>query len=208
MDQIKAILRNYHHSQSIKATARQLKVSKNTVRDYLRRALEHSTDLLKLLELEDGELETLFLKEPSDNQSERLADFEKQTAEWIKELKKVGVTRYLLWEKYRASNPDGYGYSQFCEHFKSYVARKDLTLALDHLPGEVLMVDFAGKKLRWVDESTGETQECEVLVAVFPCTQHCFCIALPSQSLPDFIEGLNQALLLSDNLKAIMWKSF
>jgi DNA-binding NarL/FixJ family response regulator len=54
MDQIKAILRNFHHSQSIKATARQLKVSKNTVRDYLRRALEHSNDVLKLLELEDS----------------------------------------------------------------------------------------------------------------------------------------------------------
>ena len=54
MDQIKAILRNFHHGQSIKATARQLKVSKNTVRDYLRRALEHSNDVLKLLELEDS----------------------------------------------------------------------------------------------------------------------------------------------------------
>ena len=79
MDQIKAILRNFHHSQSIKATARQLKVSKNTVRDYLRRALEHSNDVLKLLELEDSELENLFLKEPLDKQSVRLADFEKQT---------------------------------------------------------------------------------------------------------------------------------
>lgn len=215
MDQIKAILRNYHYSHSIKATSRQLKVSKNTVRDYLRRALEYSNDLLKVLELDDGELETLLLKEPSDKQSERLADFEKQAAEWITELKKVGVTRYLLWEAYRVSNPDGYGYSQFCERLKSYVAGKDLTLALDHLPGEVLMVDFAGKKLRWADESTGEIQDCEVLVAVFPCTQYCFCIALPSQSLPDFIEGLNQALLyfkglpkvlLSDNLKAYVSK--
>ena len=215
MDQIKAILRNFHHSQSIKATARQLKVSKNTVRDYLRRALKHSNDVLKLLELEDSELENLFLKEPLDKQSVRLADFEKQTAEWIKELKKVGVTRYLLWETYRVSNPDGYGYSQFCEHLKSYVARKDLTLALEHLPGEVLMVDFAGKKLHWVDESTGELQDCEVLVAVFPCTQYCFCIALSSQSLPDFIEGINQAMLyfkglpkvlLSDNLKAYVSK--
>ena len=215
MDQIKAILRNFHHSQSIKATARQLKVSKNTVRDYLRRALEHSNDVLKLLELEDSELENLFLKEPLDKQSVRLADFEKQTAEWIKELKKVGVTRYLLWETYRVSNPDGYGYSQFCEHLKSYVARKGLTLALEHLPGEVLMVDFAGKKLHWVDESTGELQDCEVLVAVFPCTQYCFCIALSSQSLPDFIEGINQAMLyfkglpkvlLSDNLKAYVSK--
>ena len=74
----------------------------------------------------------------------------------------------MLWETYRVSNPDGYGYSQFCEHLKSYVARKDLTLALEHLPGEVLMVDFAGKKLHWVDESTGELQDCEGVDGCIP----------------------------------------
>jgi transcriptional antiterminator len=53
MDQIKAILRNYQHIQSIKATAKQLYVSKNTVRDYLRRAFEYSNDLMMLLAMED-----------------------------------------------------------------------------------------------------------------------------------------------------------
>jgi hypothetical protein len=48
------------------------------------------------------------------------------------------------------------------------VARKDLTLALEHLPGEVLMVDFAGKKLHWVDESTGELQDCEGVGGCIP----------------------------------------
>lgn len=215
MDQIKAILRNYHHSQSIKATARQLNVSKNTVRDYLRRAFAYSNDLLTLLAMDDGQLEDLFIKEPPERQKERLTDFEGQIDKWVKELTKVGVTRHILWEQYRKANPDGYGYSQFCEHIKAYVARNDLTLALEHQPGEVMMVDFAGKKMHWIDEATGEVHYCEVLVAVFPCTQHCFCIALPSQSLPDFIEGLNQAFLyfrglpkviLSDNLKAYVSK--
>jgi len=45
MDQIKNLLRNYMASGSIKATARQLKVSKNTVREYIRRAEAYSTDL-------------------------------------------------------------------------------------------------------------------------------------------------------------------
>jgi hypothetical protein len=86
-----------------------------------------------------------------------------------------------------------------------------LTLALDHNPGEVLMLDFAGKKMHWVDPVTGEVHECEVLIGVMPFSQYSFCIALPSQSLPDFIYGLNACLLylgflplviLSDNLKA------
>jgi transposase len=126
------------------------------------------------------------------------------------------VTRKLLWQEYRADYPDGYGYSQFCERLSRHVARRDLTVALDHTPGEVLMVDFAGKKMTWVDRDSGELHDCEVLVAVLPFSQYSFCIALPSQSLGDFIEGLNQSLLflgvlpkviLSDNLKAFVSKS-
>jgi transposase len=105
------------------------------------------------------------------------------------------VTRELLWQEYRADYPDGYGYSQFCEHLSRHVARRDLTLALDHTPGEVLMVDFSGKKMTWIDRDSGELHDCEVLVAVLPFSQYSFCIALPSQSLGDFIEGLNQSLL-------------
>jgi|GEM_PF-4015729 len=53
MDQIKNILRNYLVSGTIKATARQLKVSKNTVREYIRRAEAYSTDLTVVLELDE-----------------------------------------------------------------------------------------------------------------------------------------------------------
>jgi len=215
MDQIKTLLRNYLASGSIKATARQLKVSKNTVRDYLRRAEACSADLSALLELDDESLSRIFYSPGSLGTDSRLAVFEQKVEGWIKELRGVGVTRELLWQEYRAEHSDGYGYSQFCEHLSRHVAQRDLTLALDHTPGEVLMVDFAGKKMEWVDRDSGEVHTCEVLVAVLPFSQYSFCIALPSQSLVDFIEGLNQSLLflgalpkviLSDNLKAYVSK--
>jgi hypothetical protein len=53
MDQIKSVLRNYLACGSIKGTARQLKMSKNTVREYLRRAQAHCSELSELLDLED-----------------------------------------------------------------------------------------------------------------------------------------------------------
>jgi hypothetical protein len=65
--------------------------------------------------------------------------------------------------------------------------------------------------MHWVDEQTGEVHYCEVLVGVLPFSQYSFCIALTSQSLADFIEGINACLfflgalpkvILSDNLKA------
>ena len=60
MEQIKTLLRNYLASGSIEATARQLKVSKNTVRDYLRCAEASSADLAPLLEMDDESLSQIF----------------------------------------------------------------------------------------------------------------------------------------------------
>jgi transposase len=33
------------------------------------------------------------------------------------ELRKKHVTKYLLWEEYKAKQPTGYQYSQFCERY-------------------------------------------------------------------------------------------
>jgi transposase len=140
MDQIKTLLRNYLASGSIKATARQLKVSKNTVRDYLRRAEASSADLATLLEMDDESLSQIFYTPGGLGTSSRMAVFEQKVENWIHELRRVGVTRELLWQEYRTEHPDGYGYSQFCEHLSRHVAQRNLTLALDHTPGEVLMV--------------------------------------------------------------------
>ena len=211
MDQIRAILGNYLISGKVKVTARQLKISKNTVKEYVRRAEGYSSDLSRVLALDDDALGAIIYATDSGKADQRLQVFESLLDDWFVELRKVGVTRELLWKEYRSAHPDGYGYSQFCEHLRRHVVQRDLTLALEHNPGEVMMVDFAGKKMDWVDPNSGELHTCEVLVAVLPFSQYSFCIALPSQRLADFIHGLNEALLflgalpkviLSDNLKA------
>jgi len=80
----------------------------------------------------------------------------------------------------------------------------------------VMQVDFAGKKMSWVDIATGEVHACEVLIAVMPHSQYTFAIALPSQRVADFVYGLNQAflffgclpkVLLSDNLKSYVTRA-
>ncbi len=114
------------------------------------------------------------------------------------------------------ANTDAYGYSQFCDRLRQEIGRRDLTLSIDHKPGEVMQVDFAGKKMTWVDAQSGEVFWAEVLVVVLPHSQHTFAIALASQQVSDFIEGLNQALLffgkrpqiiLSDNLKSYVTRA-
>lgn len=211
MDQIKALIKNYLATGSIKETASRLKMSKNTVRGYLRRGQQYDADLSKLLDLEADVLRAIFYPEASQQEQGRAGDFARRVPYWLKELRRVGVTRELLWQEYRQSFTAGYGYSQFCERLKREIGKKDLTLSLSHTPGEVMMVDFAGKHLRWVDPDSGEVHACEVLVCVFPHSQHSFVLALKSQQIMDFVHGLNQALLffgglpeviLSDNLRS------
>jgi len=216
MDQVRQIIEAFLSTDSLRATARRMNVSRNTVKDYIRRGRAHSEDLSELLLLTDSEFITVFYPPKDKPAVERKAVFNDKIDYWIKELRRVGVTRHLLWEEYLEEHPNGYGYSQFCEHLSREVGRRDLTIALSHTPGEVMQVDFAGKKMRWVDVATGEVYECEVLVAVMPHSQYTFAIALPSQKVADFIHGINQAflffgklpkVLLSDNLKSYVTKA-
>ena len=167
MDQIMAILKTYLKTRSIKATARRLKISKNTVRTYLRRVRQVESDLSMIVKL--GEEEVLRICKPPDNfdrDNEQI--FEQQVDYWIDELRRVGVTRQLLWNEYRVQYPSGYGYSQFCDRLRRAIGRLDLTVSLDHTAGQVMQVDFAGEKMHWVDYQSGELCPCEVLVCVMP----------------------------------------
>ena len=216
MDQVKTILTVYLETGSIKGTARRLCVSKNTIKTYIRKALASYDDLSQVLLLDDDAFLKLFYSSENKVVVNRETVFQDKVSDWIKQLRNVGVTRYLLWEEYRKEYSNGYSYSQFCEQLRKVVQQKDLTLSLDHNPGEKIQIDFAGKKMQWVDPFCGEVHNCEVLVAVLPYSQYSFAVAVPSQKTADFIEAINQTflyfgrlpkVLLSDNLKAFVIRS-
>jgi hypothetical protein len=145
MDQIRTILRNYlDNGCNVKLTARQLKVSRNTVREYLRRAACYSGDLSAVLNLDDEAFSRIVYPSSGEESSDRLAVFEQQLPYWLKELGRVGVTRELLWQEYRREHPDGY--SQFCERLRQHIRQRDLTLALEHTPGRCLCSILQVKK--------------------------------------------------------------
>lgn len=166
MDQVKAIIKTYIATQSLKATARQLRISKNTVKEYVHQGQSVQSDLSKLLDLSDEEFLIVFYGDKNKSDNERTAIFLSKIKNWIKELRKVGVTKHLLWQEYRTDYPTGFGYSRFCELFRNHIGQSNLTLPMHHPPGEVMQVDYTGKKLQWVDIHTGEVHQCEVLVAV------------------------------------------
>ena len=57
----------------------------------------------------------------------------------------------VLWEEYRATQPDGYGYSRFCELFRSFERRLSPSMRQDHVAGDKVFVDYSGKKIAIVD---------------------------------------------------------
>ena len=216
MDEIRLLLQTYQLCGFYKPTARRLQVSKNTVKGYVRHAQLIFGSIDQALLASDQQLHDALYSVNDKQDFSREEVFNGQLEYWIKELKRVGVSRQLLWKEYRAAHSDGYGYSQFCERLRRYVERRDLTMILSHTPAQAMFVDFAGKTMRWVDRDTGQVHECQVLVAVLPHSHYTFAIALPSQKVLDFVYGINEALLyfggvpqaiLSDNLRSFVTKA-
>lgn len=90
------------------------------------------------------------------------------------ELKRPGVTLQLLHHEYLAEHPDGYRYTQFCEHYKRWAQNRRLSMRQIHRTGEKLFVDYSGKKPQIVDPATGEVHEVELFVAVLGASNYTY----------------------------------
>ena len=113
MDQVKLILETYQRTNSIKSTARQLGISKNTVRSYLRKLEVEQAPIKEVLALEEDDAIKLMYSQEEKASMDRAVILKSKMEYFIKELRRVGVTKYLLWQEYRIEYPLGYGYSQF-----------------------------------------------------------------------------------------------
>ena len=101
----------------------------------------------------------------------------------IEKLKRKGVTLFLLWEEYKTTHPNGFQYSWFCEHYRTWAGRLDLVMRQSHRAGETLFVDYAGQTVPIVNRDTGELREAQIFVAVLGASNYTFARASWTQSL-------------------------
>jgi transposase len=211
MSQIKNLLQLYKQGRSRKYMARSLGISRNTVKSYLEKLSLINIDLEDLLLLEGPELERKFHAGNPAYKDERFEHLKSRLDYFEEELSRHGVNRVVLWEEYKSDYPLGYGYTQFCHHLKQQLIARKPSMILMHHPGEKLFVDFAGKKLSYVDKYTGEVIWCPVFVACLPYSDYSFVMAVRSQGIEDFIHALRCCLeylggvpkvLVPDNLKS------
>ena len=115
MSLVKQILRKHQRGKGIKTIARDLGISKNTVKSYLRRVSVSKVPIASLLSLEDPELQSVLLAGNPAYKDARYQWLKKRLDSYCEDLKDVGVTRMLLWEEYKSANPTShYQYGQFC----------------------------------------------------------------------------------------------
>jgi len=127
---------------------------------------------------------------------------------------KAGVRRRR--EPDRQDHADGYGYSRFCELYREFECRLTPTMRQHHVAGDMVFVDYSGKRLAIVDPASGGVREAELFVAVLGASNYTYAEATWTQSLPDWVGahvrmfavfGGVPRLIVPDNLKAGVHKA-
>lgn len=211
MNEVKQIIRMHQQGVAIKGMARALGMSKNTIKEYVRRIYSVNKPLEELLSMEGPALSVL-LSQGSINERERYNSFLSRAEYYIQELENSKHLSYMvLWEEDFKAGKTHYRYSQFCYHLSRYRKSKTPSMVMNYEPGDKWMIDFAGDKLHIVDPDSGELTPCEILVMTMAHSYYTQIVACPSQKVGDLIEGINQGLsrlggcprtLVCDNLKS------
>jgi transposase len=145
MRRIKEVLRLQALGWSARRIAASCGVGRTSVSEYLRRAAAAGLCWPLPDDLGEGALEAaLFPPAPSRPTPGRP---EPAWAEVHRELRRKGVTLGLLWQEYKAATPEGFQYSWFCERYRAWSKRCDVTMRQEHRAGEKLFVDYAGQSV-------------------------------------------------------------
>lgn len=215
MRKVKTLFKLYSQGVSKRQISTQLSISRNTVSKYIAFFKAFKLTAYEVSALSVEELHKLFVSK-TKIKSEQLKTLEQYFPYFDKEIKKTGVTQYLLWEEYKEKHPDGYMFSQFRHWYLEWRKEISPVMHFNHKAGDKLFIDFTGKKLTIVDKYTGELQDLEVFVCVLGASQYTYVEACESQKKEDFIRCIENALwfyggvpraLVTDNLKAAVTKS-
>ena len=215
MRQLRYMLRLHHDGVSARAIGRTLGVARSTIQDNLQRAQASGIAWPLPPELTDAVLEQRLFARPGMMSGLR----RRSEPDWgmlARELKRPGVNLMVLWEEYRQVQPDGYGYSRFCDLFREFERRLSPVMRQEHVAGDKVFVDYSGKRIDIVDPSTGIVIEAELFVGVLGASSYTYAEATFTQTLPDWIGSHVQMfrffggvprLTVPDNLKSAVNKA-
>jgi transposase len=213
------ILQCYAMGMKIKAISATFELSRNTVRRYVRLFQECGIPMEQLLKMSASRIQEMFGRGESRQRtpSQRQKELEALLPEYASRLKRKGVTVKMLFEEYTRQHPNGFCRSTFGSYVQRYrLISKAVMGHVEHYAADQMYIDFAGDRLKVIDEQTGECRSVEVFVAILPCSHYTYCEAVWSQRKEDLIKACENALhfyggapqaIVPDNLKAAVTRS-
>ena len=215
MRKVREIIRLYEQpGLSQRQISQALGISRPVVSDYITKIKASGLSYQDIEKMPDDTLIEILQKNKATD--ERYKTLHTRFLHLTKELKRLGVTRQILWEEYIQENPGGYSYSQFCYHYQMWQNISEVTMHMEHKAGDKLFVDFAGKKLFVTDRRTGKKNEVEVFIAILGASQLLYVEASVSQKKEEWIRLNENALryiggvpraIVPDCLKSAVTKS-
>ncbi len=208
---IKQIIQQHKEGKSQRQISKQLGVHRRTISDYIEQYKKAGNPNIE--DLEDQKvLEILQIEAKKVKPSSRYELASKFIDGQQVNRKKAGFTVENLYNSYKSMDYEWhYSRPQFYRIVQDKWFKEQGSLKLVHRYGEKLFVDYAGKKLRYYDKSTGEENQAEVLVCILPASGYIYVKAVISQEVIPFIEGIRSCLehlggvpggIITDNLKS------
>ena len=119
MNKVHLVSRLLIEGKSQRHISRVVEISRNTVDvKYAYIFNSHPLSLSELFKLDDFNLQTIVKPEYQSKSS--MEGLYESFPSALKEFKKVGVTKKILWTAYKSKDPGGVGYSQYCDHLNNY----------------------------------------------------------------------------------------
>ena len=188
MRRAKEILRLKHElGLANRQIASALKMSHVTVGTYLKLAESSGVGWPLPEETTDNRLTELLRSSsrPPEAALRPLPDMERVYCE----MKKKHVTLQLLWEEYRKEHPDGYKYTRFCEYYRRFRCKQEVSLRQEYKAGERMFVDWVGDTIAVWDAETGESRQVSVFVAILGASNYTFARAFDNRQQAAWIEA-------------------
>ncbi len=161
--------------------------SRTTVIQVLNVAEERDVSYPLPEDLSDKKLQELLFPNDRSRPGYKMPDY----AYVHRELQKDSVTLNLLWLEYceqcRDSDEIPYQLTQFKKHYLDYALKKNATMHLNHKPGEIMQVDWAGDTAGVIDTDTGERIPAYIFVAVLPYSGYAYVEAFFSMNQENWI---------------------
>ena len=213
MNEIRELIYRFRLGQGQREIARQMKMSKNTVKKYKSLAAVHGfLDGAKPLPSPEELSAALITVFGPRHMRSTVEPYEEQVRDWLEE----NVEMQAIWQRLKETQSYTGGYSSVRRFVNRLQGQEpEAVCRIETAPGEEAQVDFGSAGLQW-DSRPGKRRKCWMLVMTLSWSRHQYVEFVFDQSISTWVscherafagfEGVVKRVVI-DNLKAAVLKA-